>query len=166
MNSTLRSPLPSPRRIIQNAVWIPTEDIFLQSTSTHDYNCHTLKDGGEVCVDGGHEYIRRSMKRLAVFVDWSLYQDDGFERIAERLLWGTYGKEGKASYRWVPLSRCETDHLEAILTTQLNMNPLHRRVAMYWLGKRERLDEQAVVARVARLMRERSERGKQDKRAA
>lgn len=36
--------------------------------------------------------------------------------------WGTYGKNGDQPLRWVKLKDCETDHLQAILETQINLD--------------------------------------------
>ena len=35
-----------------------------------------------------------------------------------QLMWGTYGKSGKEPLRSLPLTECETDHLQAILRTE------------------------------------------------
>ena len=36
--------------------------------------------------------------------------------------WGTYGKNGDKPLRWVKLKDCETDHLQAILETQMDLD--------------------------------------------
>ena len=47
-------------RILQNAVYIPEDDVFIKSCHTHDYVEHLFKDGKTIAVDGGTSYARRA----------------------------------------------------------------------------------------------------------
>lgn len=130
----------TPRRLTQNALFLPEEDLYLKSAHVHDYVTHTLADGVEVMIDGGLDYIRHSVHRgaeAARVVDWCLYDDSSWEAIAEGLLWGTYGKEGKGPLRYRPISTLELDHLRAILKTQDHIDrTLHQKVVCHWFIKK------------------------------
>ncbi len=127
---------PVRRRLLQNALHIPSEDLYLKSAHVHDYVVHRCKDGSECMVDGGREYLRRSVNPLQR--DFDLYEDDSFDLIADRLLWGTYGRKKTYSrFVWVPLKDCTTEHLQAILTTQHHVKgTLIERVCQHWLDQR------------------------------
>jgi hypothetical protein len=51
-------------------------------------------------------------------MEWCLDDKEPLYAIKEKLLWGTYGKDGKGPHRYVRLVTCETSHLQAILETQ------------------------------------------------
>jgi hypothetical protein len=133
-------PLPEPPKILQNAAYIPSEGVYLKSTYDHDYQWHKWVEGGvehELGIDGGKSYIRRVMSTGVVYEDWSLYEGDPFPVIAEKFLWKTFGPLGDQPGRWVPLSQCDTDHLEAILKTQLHIkNNIIEKIVKYLLTQR------------------------------
>jgi len=105
-------------RIIQNAVKDITSDTYYQSTHVHDY-VEFEHNGQNHFIDGGQEYLRRSFANSDQIVDWSLYDDSPHDLIKRRMLWGTYGLNGDHPLKWVPLFECTTEHLQAILRTQL-----------------------------------------------
>jgi len=98
-------------KIIQNAIRIIDKDLILISRSTHDY-CEV--DG--YMVDGGNDYQRyghpdgmeHNVENL------TLYDTDDFDTIKNKLVWGTYGKDGKQKLKWIKLKDAEIEHLEAI----------------------------------------------------
>lgn len=106
--------------IIQNAVYLTKENKFLMSKHVHDFVSFVV-DGQQCSIDGGNEYLKRSgsFENMPGIAEWSLDDSDPFEEIAAKLLWGTRGKDGKDPFRWVPLSECTTEHLRAILNTQI-----------------------------------------------
>ena len=105
--------------MIQNAVYDVANDIWYNSSHTHDYVSIPYNDG-HLFIDGGTSYRRTNanFSELEGFEEWSLYESDSFEDIKKKLLWGTYGKDGKSPLRWQPFSVCSTEHLWAILETQ------------------------------------------------
>ncbi len=105
-------------RIIQNAVKDITSGTYYQSTHVHDY-VGFKHNGQNHFIDGGQEYLRRSFANSDQIVDWSLYDDSPHDLIKRRMLWGTYGLYGDQPLKWVPLFECTTEHLQAILRTQL-----------------------------------------------
>lgn len=131
----------SSRQLIQNAIYLPTDRIWLKSCHVHDYVVHEPREGYHWSVDGGLDYTRRGWgpkNKRDSFVDWSLYEDDSFEQMAARLLWGTRGPNGDQPLRHRPIATLELDHLQAILKTQTQIRgKLHERVVKWWIAKKE-----------------------------
>ncbi len=133
MNNTF----PVPRQLVQNALWITEGDLYLKSTHRHDWTSHKLADGTLVFTDGGLAYVHRSELPPSV-VEWDLYDNDRFDLIAARLLWGTRGKDGKSPLRHRPIASFELDHLHAILKTQLQIKgTIVERVVRWWIAQKE-----------------------------
>ena len=126
--------IPIRRQLIQNAVFIPEKNLYLKSTHVHDCVIEVLDDGREVMIDGGLEYVRRSVHPAERVIDLCLYDDSPFEAIAEGLLWGTYGKGGNQPLRYRPISTLELDHLIAIRDTQFHISARIRQVVEYWIA--------------------------------
>ncbi len=132
------------RTLIQQAAWIPEDDVYLNSTHVHDYRSYTLRDGQPVTIDGGCEYRRYGPPELweTRVVDWCLYEDSPLAEVQGKLLWGCRGIRGDEPLHYRPISTLSRDHLAAILRTQLAANPLHLQVVAYWL---DILDSAAIV---------------------
>lgn len=139
--------VPAPKqptgKLIQNAFRVPEEDLYIRSTSSHDFVTWTSKDGrASLSADGGNTYVRRVGADGGRTVDWCLYDSDPFELIAERLLWGSYGETGTAPIVHRPIAEFAPDHLRNILTIQLHsskggpMGVLYQRVIEHWLATR------------------------------
>lgn len=127
------SPVP---RVIQNAVYIVGEDLFLVSTHVHDYRQWTSKDGKDhYAVDGGTEYIRRGYSSAALetngkVIDYTLTTNSSWEEIRDKMLWGSI-KSDKRIFR--PLKSLELSHLENILRTQKQIfGTVQEVVVEYW----------------------------------
>jgi hypothetical protein len=139
---------PAKPRLTQNALHWPAAGVYLKSTHVHDYVSHSEVINGipmSLGNDGGLEYRRTTFSGNPVYEDFSLWSDSSFDMVAERLLWGTHGPKGDQPLRWVPLKECETDHLQAILRTQLHVyGGVVEKVIKHWLKVRkvkpERLD--------------------------
>lgn len=132
---------PERPRLTQNALWWPAAEVYLKSTHVHDYVGHEIElfPGARqsLALDGGCEYSRVVSSGNPVYEDFSLWEDSPFELVAERLLWGTFGPKGDQPRRWVPLKKCETDHLQAILRTQPHVyGTVIERVIKHWLTAR------------------------------
>jgi hypothetical protein len=129
-------------KILQNAVFIPAENIYLKSTHVHDFNGHEwIGAYGLKCslfVDGGNFYIRRVVSDGVHYEDWSLTESDPIDRVVSRLLWRTFGPKGDQTPKWVPLAECTTAHLRAILETQPHVRgQLVERVIRHLLADRK-----------------------------
>lgn len=44
------------------------------------------------------------------------------------LFWGTYGKDGKQPLKYITINNMTSEHIEACLKTQKNMNPFYRKI--------------------------------------
>lgn len=67
------------RHLIYNAVRTP-DGTILESRHVHDYATHLDANGDEYMVDGGFDYLRRSVNKVPA-EDLSLYSDEKHEVI-------------------------------------------------------------------------------------
>ncbi len=107
----------SSSQIVCNRIITP-DGTVLQSHHRHDYKVYVDKNGREYMVDGGNEYLRRTVHYEAPYTEFSLTVDDPYEDVRQGFTWGTRGKDGKQPLTWVPLCDLATDHIIAILETQ------------------------------------------------
>lgn len=134
--------------LLQNALYITEDDLYLVSLHTHDFRGHKLRDGKEIFVDGGCEYARRVGDLYALndanrYVECCLTVETPFEQVADQLLWGSAGKGGKGPMVFRPIKEWAykedgEEHLKAILKNVPNIRPMHKRVVEHWLAVRER----------------------------
>ena len=126
--------------LLQNAIFWPAANLYIKSSHRHDYTGHSMVIAGvktDLFLDGGLDYRRVVSSGNPVYQDFSLWEDSPFDMVAERFLWGTYGKNGDQPLRWVPLKECETDHLQAILKTQPHVRGgIIEQIIKHWLNWR------------------------------
>lgn len=129
------------RLLLQQAVFIPDQDIYLKSCHQHDFVSHKWlsKNGIErfYALDGGTSYCRRvgdlDLKDTEV-IDWCVYDTDTFETAAAKLLWGTRGVKGDQPLRYRPISSLTLTHLKAILKTQPQIKgTVVEKVIKHWI---------------------------------
>ena len=108
-------------KLIQNAVYCTDTDTYHSSRHRHDFV--SFESGGQKClfIDGGLDYQRGTVNPPTV-IDWCLYENSSNEEIKEKILWGTRGINGTDELKWIPLSKCETLHLQNILSTQYHIS--------------------------------------------
>ena len=95
---------------------ITPDGTHLISRSRHDYVTHIDKNGHEYMVDGGLDYLRRSVNSDAPAKDTSLYTDDSHELLREELVWGTYGKEPDChALEYIKIKDLNKLHIQAII---------------------------------------------------
>ena len=99
--------------IVHNSIRTP-DGTVLVSHHRHDYKTHQDENGETYMVDGGTQYLRRSMNKEP-YEDLSVYSDEPFKKIREVFTWGTRGKNGDQPLKWVVLKDMDTDHIKAIL---------------------------------------------------
>lgn len=133
-------------QLIQNAVFIPAEDLYLVSSHTHDYVVHCfagVEPPLELGIDGGVSYAKRDgdfMRLDGLYEEWCLTTEDPFEGwITDRLLWGTRGKDGMQPLTYRPIKELAhrpdgLNHLQAILDNA-NPGPWHRQVVEWWMDR-------------------------------
>ena len=93
---------------------------FVKSSHVHDFRTHVFKDGTEVSVDGGYDYIKRAYPSEksgygTKWIEYNLDDAEPFNVIKGKLLWGTRGKDGKQPLKYVRFIDCESEHLQSIL---------------------------------------------------
>jgi hypothetical protein len=116
------------RALLVNAIVTP-DGTRLESRHRHDYKSHTDANGETYSVDGGLDYIRRSVnKEPAQSAD--VYSDDPHELKRVFFTWGTYGKTGKEPFQRKTLASLDKEHIEAILDTQYQINDAVRKLFM------------------------------------
>lgn len=127
----------SERKIILNQIRTP-DGTILRSMHRHDYVTYVDKNGHEYMVDGGSEYLRRSvvetkknlLLKIKIFLlkligkEWkdplhytelSVYSDDPFEVIRENFYRGGRGKDGTEPLTWVPMNKMSDEWLKACI---------------------------------------------------
>ena len=115
------------RKLLANRIITP-DGTMLQSHSTHDYIVHTdTVTGEDFMVDGGLAYCRGSVNTVPATPAY-VYSDDPHDKIREAFCWGTRGKGGMQPVKYVPLKDLDTDHIEAIIKTQLHISETIRNV--------------------------------------
>jgi hypothetical protein len=124
-------------RLLANRIQTP-DGTILQSYNRHDYKTHVDQNGETYMVDGGLDYIRRTITKVPA-KDMSVWDNDPHELIREAFHWGTRGKDGNQPLKYIPLSSMDADHIEAILETQHHIASNIRKVFMDELKYREGL---------------------------
>lgn len=124
--------------ILQNALYFPAHEVYLPSTHVHDYREFEYLPGFTAMVDGGKEYIHRSVtppEHAHLVIPWDLSSDNPWELVTERLLWGSLPRDKTLPqvHTHRPIRILAKDHLEAILANVPNIGPVHRQVVKYWL---------------------------------
>jgi len=108
-------------RLLRNAIQTP-DGTILESRSRHDYKEYEDTNGWMYMVDGGLDYVRRSVNKNAPAIDLSISEEDmDHANLRELITWGTYGKNGDQPLSYKPISTMSTGHLKAVVDTQTSM---------------------------------------------
>ena len=110
--------------ILSNRMRTP-DGTILESRHRHHYVTHLDANGKEYMLDGGLDYVRRSISGGEQLL--TVYHDDPHEVIRDAVTWGTFGKNGDESLKYVAIADMSTEHLQACLETQ----KANMRSAMY-----------------------------------
>jgi len=114
------------RKLLVNSIITP-DGTRLHSKHRHDYVSHDDANGERYSLDGGLDYVRRSMNNEPA-ADAFVYADDPHEKIRSTFCWGTRGKGGKQPLQWKTIDSLDTEHIEAILATQYHISDTLRKV--------------------------------------
>ena len=109
-------------RLLRNAIQTP-DGTILESRHRHDYREYEDDNGEVYIVDGGLDYLRRSINHNTPATDLSLTEVDPHLVVREKVTWGTYGKLGDQPLSEITIATMTTEHLQAVLDTQENMYP-------------------------------------------
>ena len=110
------------KQLIQNAIQTP-DGTILNSVNRHDYSNYLDANKELYFVDGGLEYIRKSQNKIEA-ISLELYDNEKFDILRTKFIWGTYGKTGKDEFKWIKLSEMTNEHIQAIIDTQKNIGTL------------------------------------------
>ena len=110
------------KQILRNALRTP-DGTILESRHRHDYKEYEDANGWVYVVDGGLDYLRRTVNKSAPAVDLSLTEEDPHFFLRDYVTWGTYGKEGDQPLSYVTIAEMSDGHLQAVLDTQKRMYP-------------------------------------------
>ena len=103
-------------QLLRNAIRTP-DGTILESRSQHDYKTYTDANGKEYMVDGGLAYCRRSAHGDEI--DLSVFDDGNHTTRSNTLVWGSYGKNGDQPLKYSTIAQMSTEHIQAVLDTQL-----------------------------------------------
>lgn len=127
-----------PNNIILNRIQTP-DGTILTSYHVHDYQSHIDKNGHFYAVDGGLQYLKRSVPIFKPLSTWenikknfgfrvrednisakdlSLHDNQSFEVIRKSLHWGVNMDKDKKllpETKWTPICDLNTDHLRTLI---------------------------------------------------
>lgn len=105
--------MPSDKQLVYNSVICQECNETIVSYHRHDYK--TCSCPNQAMVDGGTAYLRYGAKDMSKIKIFAVYADEPFETVREYATRGSRGVDGKQPLTWIPLSKMEDDHLEAVL---------------------------------------------------
>lgn len=117
------------RKLVYSAIQTP-DGTILQSKHVHDYVSHEDANGETYMLDGGLEYIRRSINTVPA-KGLFLYADDPHEKVREHVERGTRGKNGDEELRHVKLKNIDDDWLKAIIEYEEDLRPNNPFIEIY-----------------------------------
>lgn len=117
-----REPLPA-RTIVRNSMVTP-DGTTLVSRARHDYVSYKDANGETYVVDGGRDYLRRSLNSKAPAKDTSVSLYHGHEAVREAYDWGTRGKDGDEELHYILLKDMDDEHLKALIEDAYPATPL------------------------------------------
>jgi len=109
-------------RLLRNALQTP-DGTVLESKTRHDYVEYKDANGETYMVDGGLEYVRRTVNKNAPAKDLSLTEDEPHFFLRDYVTWGTYGISGDQPLSYITIAEMSDGHLQAVLDTQKRMYP-------------------------------------------
>ena len=118
------------RNLIRNR-WKTPDGTVLISRHTHDFVSHKDANGEEYFIDGGNDYIRKSVNKEEM-ENMCVYSDDQFSLIRTVLCRVTFDENNKRI--WIPLCNMSNPHLENCITFYLfDENGCKNKYMIYYL---------------------------------
>lgn len=100
-------------RILVNGMITP-DGTRLFSRSRHDYRTHKDENGETYMVDGGTDYLRRSVNKEPA-TDISVYATGEFQHDRNHAHWGSFDPDTDEGPNYRPIASLTTDHIRNIL---------------------------------------------------
>ena len=94
---------------------------LLESKHRHDYVTHDDANGKSYMLDGGIDYVRRSINGDEEVITVTI--EDSHDKVRNHMQWGTYGKNGDEELHYKKLKDMSDGHILACIKTQDSMNP-------------------------------------------
>lgn len=107
-------------KILKNSIICKNCFEMVTSRSNHDYRVCKC---GRVAVDGGLEYCKITGSD---YIDAVITSDDYHEKIRVNFEWGSFGKNGDESLKYIKLCDMNLSHIASILETQGLSNELKK----------------------------------------
>jgi hypothetical protein len=104
------------RTLLVSAIITP-DGTRLVSAHRHDYRSHVDANGETYSIDGGLDYVRRSLNNIPA-TDAFVYTDDSHELKREAFTWGTNRTDDNNERIRKKLKDLTDEHIAAILETQ------------------------------------------------
>ena len=101
------------RQIVYNAVKCLECKETIVSYHVHDYKKCGCSNAAT--VDGGTYYLRYGAKDMNKIELKTIFADDDFSLVRDHAVRGSRGVDGKQPLTWIPISKMERDHIEAVL---------------------------------------------------
>lgn len=98
--------------------WKCKDGTILNSRSRHDFVDHYDAKGEYYMVDGGLSYIHHTGNMECMCV----YSTDSHDKIRDNFEWTSYGKTGRDPAKTNLLKNLDTDHISAIIETQVHLS--------------------------------------------
>jgi hypothetical protein len=115
--------------IVYNAIKCP-DGTILESKHRHDYQSYVDKNNETYVLDGGGEYIRRSINIIEA-EDISLYSDAPHEQIREVVSRGSRGKSGREELKYILIKDIDDEYLEALIDYEELNRPQNKYLSIY-----------------------------------
>jgi hypothetical protein len=114
--------------ILVNKIQTP-DGTILESKHRHDYVSHTDANGEYYMVDGGKDYLKRSINIIPA-IDLTIIDDGSHELRRQYLTWGNnFDKDMNRLPETIynPIMNMTTDHIQAILNgTWVENSPFYQ----------------------------------------
>lgn len=118
------------KRLIYSAIRTP-DGTILESNHRHDFVSHVDKNGETYQLDGGCDYIKRSIN-IVEAEDLSLYSDSPHKQIREVVSRGSRGKDGKQPLAYIKLREIDDEYLQAIIDYEEELRPNNGYLPIYY----------------------------------
>lgn len=101
-------------KLVYSAMQTP-DGTIIESINRHDYVTYEDKNGKHYMLDGGTDYVRRSVNGDEVLIQ--LYDTDDIVKLRQHVKWGKNFDENMKRLpqtQWITLANLEDGHLDAL----------------------------------------------------
>lgn len=127
------------RTLLLNSIQCNNCRDILISKHRHDFVSCSCIGHKRISLDGGLDYIKLTYGSQGSYRNICIYSEN-IADISKYLCWGVnYTKDMKRlpQTEWRPINTLDTEHIEAILSTQRHLAPLYKKAFLYELWYRK-----------------------------